>query len=192
MLLAVRISSYGCTWEVWRALKKLELLSAAPRATLTHLSCSPNFPCASITRYTHAKQILKFSTGTFILSEQVQPMDTSSSSLQARIAILYRDQSDIASIEDVFGDIFRCVSSITEKNPHTMKERLLSSSVRSCFIIVESLKMKEELLKKSNGTLYQDLLRAASMKVGKNVFPPSSSGKRLFSHNYPWHWGGSQ
>ena len=57
MLLAVplRISSYGCTWEVWRALKKLELLSAAPRATLTHLSCSPNFPRASITRYTHAK-----------------------------------------------------------------------------------------------------------------------------------------
>ena len=26
MLLAVRISSYGCTWEVWGALKKLELL----------------------------------------------------------------------------------------------------------------------------------------------------------------------
>ena len=25
------ISSYGCSWEVWRALKKLELLSAAPR-----------------------------------------------------------------------------------------------------------------------------------------------------------------
>ena len=28
MLLAVRISSYGSTWEVWRALKKLELHSA--------------------------------------------------------------------------------------------------------------------------------------------------------------------
>ena len=28
MLLAVRFSSYGCTWEVWRALKKLELHSA--------------------------------------------------------------------------------------------------------------------------------------------------------------------
>ena len=50
------ISSYGCSWEVWRALKKLELLSAAPRATLTHFSCSPNFPRASITRFTHAKQ----------------------------------------------------------------------------------------------------------------------------------------
>ena len=55
MLLAVRISSYRCTWEVWRALKKLELLSDAPRAILTLLSYSPNFPRASITRYIHAK-----------------------------------------------------------------------------------------------------------------------------------------
>ena len=55
MLLAVRISSYACTREVWRTLKKLELLSAAPRATITHFWCSPNFPRASITRYTHGK-----------------------------------------------------------------------------------------------------------------------------------------
>ena len=55
MLLAVRISSYACTREVWRTLKKLELLSAAPQATITHFWCSPNFPRASITRYTHAK-----------------------------------------------------------------------------------------------------------------------------------------
>ena len=54
-IFSVRISSYGCSWEVWRALKKPELLSAAPRATLTHLSCSSNFPRAPITRYTHAK-----------------------------------------------------------------------------------------------------------------------------------------
>ena len=32
------------SWEVWTALKRLELLSAAPRATLRPLSCSPNFP----------------------------------------------------------------------------------------------------------------------------------------------------
>ena len=55
MLLAVRISSYGCTWEVWRVLKKLELRSVAPRATLTHFPCPPNFPRVSITRYTYAK-----------------------------------------------------------------------------------------------------------------------------------------
>ena len=65
MLLAVSVSSYGCTLEVWRALKKLGLLSAAPRATLTLLSCSPNFPRASITRYTYAKNepILKYVKG---------------------------------------------------------------------------------------------------------------------------------
>ena len=34
-------------WEVWRALKKLELLLAMPQATLTHLLCSPNFLHAS-------------------------------------------------------------------------------------------------------------------------------------------------
>ena len=49
--LVVRRSSYGCTWEVWRALKMQGFLSAAPRATLTHFSCSPNFPRACITRF---------------------------------------------------------------------------------------------------------------------------------------------
>ena len=61
MLLAVRISSYGCTWKVRRGLKKVNLLSAAPRATHAFL-CSLNLPRASITRYTHAKHehILNF------------------------------------------------------------------------------------------------------------------------------------
>ena len=65
MLLAVHILSHGCTWEVWRALKKLELLLAASRATLTHFSCSPNFLHASITRYMHTKheQILNYALG---------------------------------------------------------------------------------------------------------------------------------
>ena len=44
MLLAVRISSYGCTWEGWRALKKLDYLSVG--VTLTLLSWSPHFPRA--------------------------------------------------------------------------------------------------------------------------------------------------
>ena len=59
--LLMLLSNYGCTWEVWRALKKPQLLTATSRATLTHFSCSPNFSRASITRYTQAKheQILK-------------------------------------------------------------------------------------------------------------------------------------
>ena len=62
MLLAVRISSYACTWEVWRELKILELLSAAPQATLTPFFVLSKLPTyASITVYTHTKheQILK-------------------------------------------------------------------------------------------------------------------------------------
>ena len=54
MPLAVNLSSNGYTWKVWRALKKLKLHLAKPRTTLTLLSRSPNFPSASITRYTHA------------------------------------------------------------------------------------------------------------------------------------------
>ena len=52
------------TWEVWRALKGLELHSAAPRATLTPLSCSPNFPRAQhldIRTLTH-ELIVKYPT----------------------------------------------------------------------------------------------------------------------------------
>ena len=52
--------------ELWMHLGGLEStqkarLAAAPRATLTHFLCSPNFLRASITRYTHAKneQILQ-------------------------------------------------------------------------------------------------------------------------------------
>ena len=48
MLLAVRISSYGCTWEVWRALKKLEFSSNSDLRFF-------RVPRASITRCTHAK-----------------------------------------------------------------------------------------------------------------------------------------
>ena len=44
-----------CDYRVSRALKKQELLSTAPQATFTLLSCSPNFPRAPITRYTSAK-----------------------------------------------------------------------------------------------------------------------------------------
>ena len=37
------------------SLESAQEARVAPRATLTLLSCSPNFPRASVTRYTHAK-----------------------------------------------------------------------------------------------------------------------------------------
>ncbi len=59
-MLSVCILIYGCPWEVWRTLKKLvrNCSRLSPRVTLSPLtlvSCSPNFPRASITWYTHAK-----------------------------------------------------------------------------------------------------------------------------------------
>ena len=58
--------SFRCAYiQLWMHLGSLESTQEATVAlgtTLTHLSCSPNFPRASITRYTHPKreQILKF------------------------------------------------------------------------------------------------------------------------------------
>ena len=86
MLLAVRISSYGCTWEVWRALKKLELLSAAPRATLTHFLCFPNFPRASKTRYTHAKHEQHVSTG--VNKEYKRSNNDAGMTVQSRLNVM--------------------------------------------------------------------------------------------------------
>ena len=53
------VHAFSCAYiELWMHLGSLESTQearVAPRATLTLLSCSPNFPRASITRYTHAK-----------------------------------------------------------------------------------------------------------------------------------------
>ena len=89
MLLAVRISRYGCTWEVWRALMKLELLSAVPQATLALFSCSPNHPRASITRYMHAKHepILKCKT---LIIPQFHPQKVILSDYATKTVMSYR------------------------------------------------------------------------------------------------------
>ena len=47
--------------------------------------------------------------------------------------------------------------------------QLKNTPVRSCFIIVESTKLKEELLTKSSSTVYQELLKTANEIVGKNI-----------------------
>ena len=48
---------FSCAYiELWMHLGSLESTQEEEaRATLTHLSCSPNFPRAPITQYTHAK-----------------------------------------------------------------------------------------------------------------------------------------
>ena len=103
---------------------------------------------------------------------QKQATDTSPPSLRESIAILYRNEHDMTTVKDVFGDGLTGMNTVTSRDPHSFKELLLSldSSVRSCFIVVESTNMKEKLLTTSNTTVYQDLLKTASWKVGKNIF----------------------
>ena len=103
---------------------------------------------------------------------QNQATDTSPPSLRERTAILYRNEHDMTTVKEVFGDGLTGMNIVTSKDPHAFKDFLLSldSLLRSCFIVVESNNMKEKLLTKSNSTVYQDLLKIAIRKVSKNIF----------------------
>ena len=74
----------------------------------------------------------------------------------------------------MFGDVLQGTALITSNNPSDLNDVLpLAQSVRSCVIVVEARKIKEELQKKSHSTPYRDLLRRASCTVGRNVSPVS-------------------
>ena len=87
---------------------------------------------------------------------------------QESIAILHRNESDMNTIREVLGDVLWGISS---GDPHSMKDLLpwQNTPVRSCFMIVESAKLKEELLTKSSSTIYKELLKTANWIVGKNI-----------------------
>ena len=92
-----------------------KLLSAAPRVTLTHFSCSPNFPRASLTRYTQAKheQILKH-------NEIVQQ-----SSLRQRNSLLLRSESSVKSLPKSFTSTF-----IKQRNKYANEKKGNSRQTR--------------------------------------------------------------
>ena len=97
-------------------------------------------------------------------------MDTSPP--QESIAILIRDEYDINTIKEVFGDaVLQSINPVTSRDPCSMKDFLLSqiTPLRSCFVIVESTKIKEEFLTNSSRTVYQELLKTANKIVGKNI-----------------------
>ena len=78
----------------------------------------------------------------------------------------------MTALKEVFGNGLTGMNTVTSRDPHSLKDLLLSldCSVRSCFIVVESTNMKEKLLTKSSNTVFQDLLKTANWKVGKNIF----------------------
>ena len=90
---------------------------------------------------------------------------------QESIAILIREESDINTIKEMFGDVLLGINPVTSRDPCFMKDFLLSqiTPVRSCFVIVESTTIKEEFLTNSSRTVYQELLKTANKIVGKNI-----------------------
>ena len=114
----------------------------------------------------------------------IQAVDTDTSPLRMSIAILYRDQSDIAVIKDVFGEALQSVAPFTFHDPAALTDFLSTQTVRSCFIIVEAGEIIKEIQKKSGATPYEDLLRTARRTVGKNasfLSRSSREGRRLSS-----------
>ena len=102
-------------------------------------------------------------------------MDTSPP--QESIAILIREESDLNTIKEVFGDaVLQSINPVTSRDPCSMKDFLLSQimPLRSCFVIVESTTIKEEFLTNSSRTVYQELLKTANRIVGKNISSPFS------------------
>ena len=111
----------------------------------------------------------------FVPEDTMDIMDTNPP--RESIAILIRDESDINTIKEVFGDaVLQSLNPVTARDPRSMKDLLLSqiTPVRSCFVIVESTKIKEEFLTNSSRTVYQELLKTANRIVGKNIFSPFS------------------
>ena len=96
--------------------------------------------------------------------------DAPAQSCQVNTVILYRDQSDIAHMREVFGDDLLDNGAVKIKNPSDLKEFFSSNSVGSCFMFVEAKPMQEELQKRSHATPYEDLLRTIRKKVGKDAF----------------------
>ena len=107
--------------------------------------------------------------------ERVEAMDTSPP--QESIAILVRNESDINTIKEVLGDaVLPIINPALSRDPRSMNDLLVSQKtpVTSCFVIVDSTKIKEELLTKSSSTVYRELLKTANRIVGKIISSPLS------------------
>ena len=79
------------------------------------------------------------------------------------VAILYRDRSDLAFVQDIFGEIVsRVISPITTRHPSDLENLLGGHPVRSCFIMLPAEKMTTD-----RDTEFINLLRTAQRTVGK-------------------------
>ena len=87
---------------------------------------------------------------------------------QQKVALVCRDQSDIAFIKDWFGDELLGKFIVLSGSPDAGPSYLLSiTSMRSCIIVVDAGAIKDELCRRSAKTPYTDLLNTIRDIVGK-------------------------
>ena len=70
----------------------------------------------------------------------------------------------------MFGEGLRGMAPVTISDPSDAKDYLSNHTVRSCLFFVDAKTMQDELHKRLDSTPYEDLLRTARKKVGKDVF----------------------
>ncbi|XP_068686253.1 uncharacterized protein [Montipora foliosa] len=80
------------------------------------------------------------------------------------VALLYRNESDLAVIKDVFGDLLSLgISPMSREDPSVLKSLLMSSNpVRSCFVMLTAEDLKKD-------TRYTELLTTAQSTVEKRI-----------------------
>ncbi|XP_020605380.1 uncharacterized protein LOC110044214 isoform X2 [Orbicella faveolata] len=105
--------------------------------------------------------------GTFSKRLKAMAEDTPS---QGKVAVVCRDQSDVAIITDWFGDELLDIFNIYSGSPYAGLSYLLSIiSMRSCIIVVDAGAMKDELCRRSAETPYTDLLNTIRETVVRKV-----------------------
>ena len=95
---------------------------------------------------------------------QPQARDTHES-----VLILCREPSDLTFMKDIFGEGLLGISRFAISDPSDEKDVFSNQTVRSCVIFVDAKTLQDELQKRSHSTPYEDLLRTARKKVGKDV-----------------------
>ncbi|XP_068686764.1 uncharacterized protein [Montipora foliosa] len=81
---------------------------------------------------------------------------------QLSVAILYRNESDLAFIEDVFGDLLSLgISPMSCKDPSDLNQLISTNPVRSCFVMLTAEDLKD--------TRYTELLKTAQSTVEKRI-----------------------
>ena len=110
----------------------------------------------------------------FVIFEPEDTMDIMDTSPQQEsIAILIREESDISTIKEVFGDaVLLSINPVTSRDPRSIKDLSFRKLHRGDpVLLLLNLKIKEEFLTNSSRTVYQELLKTANRIVGQNISP---------------------